>query len=382
MAYKTFDFTEEQVLMRDTVLGLLARVQPPEAIREQEAADAYPEAAYAALATDGWLGLPFATDHGGAAASHQDLAVFIEALGYHHPGVTSAFMTTCIYGGLQLEHHAEAALRDELLPRIMAGGLRMAISYSEPASGSDAAAISTRAVRDGDDYLITGQKVFTTNAHVADYLIVSTKTNPEAGHRGISLFVVPTGSLGVAIQPMDPIGRRTSLPNEVYFDGVRIPAAYRLGEENAGWPKLMRGLNLERVLLAAAACGQCLKIIELARSWASDRRTFGHPITHYQAVSHKFADMAMLTETARLHTYHVAKLLDAGENPVLETAMAKTVATESNVKVADLGLQIMGGAGYMRGDMSRLWLDARQGTIGAGTSEIMRNVIARLVLEH
>ena len=381
MTYKAFSFTEEQVLMRDTVLALLARAQPDEAIRDQERTDAYPTDAYAALASGGWLALPFDAAHGGAGASHRDLAVFIEALGYHHPGVTSAFMTTCIYGGLQLQHHAEPALRDELLSRIMAGELRMAIAYSEPASGSDAAAITTRAIRDGDDYLITGQKVFTTNAHVADYLIVSTKTDPTGGHRGISLFVVPTGSLGVTIAPMDPIGRRTSLPNEVFFDEVRVPAVYRLGEENSGWPKLMRGLNLERVLLAAAACGQCLRIIELARAWANERQTFGHPITHYQAISHKFADMAMLTETARLHTYNVARLLDAGEAPVLETAMAKTVATENNVKVADLGLQIMGGAGYMRGNMSRLWLDARQGTIGAGTSEIMRNVIARHVLE-
>lgn len=381
MPYKTHGFSEQQLLMRDNVLALLQRVQPPERIREQEAADEYPAEAYAALAEAGWLTLPFAPSLGGAGASYRDLAVFIEALAYHHPGITSAFMTTCIYGGLQLERHAEPALRDELLPRIMAGDVRMAISYSEPASGSDAAAITTRAQRDGDEYLITGQKVFTTNAHVANYLIASAKTDPNAGHRGISLFVVPTDACGVDIRPMDPIGRRTSLPNEVYLDEVRVPAGYRLGAENEGWKKLMYGLNLERVLLAAAASGQCIKLIELARAWAKERRTFGQPITEYQAISHKFADMAMLTETARLHTYDVADLLDLGENPICETAMAKTIATENNIKVADLGLQIMGGAGYMRGDLSRLWLDARQGSIGAGTSEIMRNIIARHVLE-
>ncbi len=367
-------------MLRDTVLGLLNRVLPPSQIREQEANDAYPAAAYAALAADGWLAFPFAKDHGGEAASHTDLAVLIEALGYHHPGITSAFMTTVIYGGLQVQSHACSILRDRLLPEIIAGETRMAISYSEPESGSDAAAIRTRAVRTGDNYVINGQKVFTTNAHVADYLLVSTKTDPAAGHRGITLFVVPTSANGVTIRNMDPIGRRTSLPNEVFFDNVSVTAEYRLGDENDGWRKLMHGLNLERVLLAAAAAGQCLKIIELAKAFAQTRSTFGHPITDYQAISHKFADMAMITETARLHTYNVARMLDAGEPAVLETAMAKTVATEGNIKVADLGLQIMGGAGYMRGDMSRLWLDARQGSIGAGSSEIMRNVIAKQVL--
>lgn len=380
MAYKTFGFTEAQVMIRDSVLGLMQRVLPLEKIRDLEAHDAYPHEAFQALARDGWLGLPFDKAYGGGAAGYKDMAVFIEALGYHHPGITSAYMTTVIYGGMQIQFHAAEELRQAMLPRIINGELRMAISYSEPSSGSDAAAIRTRAVRQGDDYVISGQKVFTTNAHEADYLVVSTKTDPDAGHRGISLFVVDTKSPGVAIRPMDAIGRRTSLPNEVFFDDVRVPACNLLGGENEGWHKLMRGLNLERVLLAAAASGQCMKIIEIAKQWASERVTFGRKITEYQAISHKFADMAMMTESVRLHAFNTAEMMDAGENPILETAIAKTIATENNVKVADLGLQIMGGAGYMRGDMSRLWLDARQGTIGAGSSEIMRNVIARRVL--
>lgn len=380
MPYKTFGFTREQVMMRDSVLALLQRVLPIEKIRELEAHDAYPHEAFQALARDGWLGLPFEEAYGGAAAGYKDMAVFIEALGYHHAGITSAYMTTVIYGGMQLQFHAADELKEQMLPRLIKGELRMAISYTEPSSGSDAAAIRTRAVRDGDDYVITGQKVFTTNAHVADYLVVSTKTRPDAGHRGISLFVVDTRSPGVVIRPLDSIGRRTSLPNEVFFDEVRVPARNLLGTENEGWPKLMRGLNLERLLLAAGSAGQCMKVIEIAKEWARERVTFGRKITEYQAISHKFADMAMLTESVRLHAFNTAEMLDAGENPILETAMAKTIATENTIKVADLGVQIMGGAGYMRGDMSRLWLDARQGTIGGGSSEIMRNVISRLVL--
>jgi alkylation response protein AidB-like acyl-CoA dehydrogenase len=141
----------------------------------------------------------------------------------------------------------------------------------------------------------------------------------------------------------------------------------------------MQGLNLERVLLGAASCGQCLKIVDIARSWALDRRAFGKTITEYQAISHKFAEMQMMTETARLHTYSAADMLDAGANAILEASMAKVIATENNMKCADYGMQIMGGAGYMQGPMSRLFRDARVGPIGGGSSEIMRNVIARMM---
>lgn len=379
MSYKTYGFTEHQVMVRDSVLRLLEDVLPPEKIEALEANDAYPMEAYQALAHAGWLGLPFEEAYGGANAGHRDLAAFIEATAYHHPGVTSAFMTTCIYAAMYIQYHGTDELKQEFLPPIIEGKRRMAVAYTEPHCGSDAAGIRTRAVRDGDDYVITGQKVYITNAHQADYLVVTAKTNPEGGHRGISLLIVDTRSPGLTIRPMNPMGRRTSLPNEVFFDEVRVPARYLLGGENEGWKKLMRGLNLERVLLGAASCGQCLRIVDLARDWAKDRQAFGRTITEYQAISHKFAEMQMMTESARLHTYQAADMLDEGINAVLETSMCKVIATENNLKVADLGVQIMGGAGYMEGPMSRLFRDARVGPIGGGSSEIMRNVIAKLM---
>ena len=377
MPYKTFGFTEEQVMMRDSVLGTLNRVLPEAKILELEAASEYPSEAMNALAKDGWLGLPLAEEFGGADASNKDLAVFIEALGYHHAGITSAFMTTVIYGGLHLQFHGSDWMQRQLIPKLIEGKLRMAIGYSEPSGGSDAAAILTRAKRDCDDYVISGQKVFITNAHEADYLVITAKTDPDAGHRGLSLFLLDTKLPGITIRNLNPMGRRTSLPNEVFLDNVRVPANHIIGEENRGWPLLMRGLNMERMLLSAASAGQMIKIIEIAKDWATERVAFGQKITKFQAVSHKFADMAMMTETARLHTFSVADMLDAGEDPVMETSIAKTVATEYNMKVADLGVQIMGGAGYMDGRMSQLYRDARVGPIGGGSSEIMRTVIAK-----
>ncbi len=377
MPYSTFGFSQEQVMMRDSVLGTLNRVLPETRILELEAASDYPFEAMAALAEAGWLGLPIAEQFGGAGAGYKDLAVFIEALGYHHAGITSAYMTTVIYGGMHLQYHGSDWMQRELLPRLIEGNLRMAIGYSEPSGGSDAAAILTRAKRDGGDYVINGQKVYITNAHVADYLVITAKTDPEAGHRGLSLFLLDTKLPGVTIRNLDPMGRRTSLPNEVFLDDVRVPADHLIGEENKGWPLLMRGLNLERTLLAAASAGQMIKIVEIAKDWATERVAFGRKITEFQAIAHKFADMQMMTETARLHTFRVAEMLDAGENPVMETAIAKTVATEHNMTVADMGVQIMGGAGYMEGRMSQLYRDARVGPIGGGSSEIMRTVIAK-----
>lgn len=377
MPYKTFGFTDEQILMRDNVLGLLQRVLPPDDIEALERDSAYPLEAYKALAREEWLALPFNESYGGAQAGFKDLAVLIEALGYHHNGIRSAYMTSVIYGGMHIQANAEEDVKREFLPRIIAGDLRMAIGYSEPQSGSDAAGIKTRAVRDGDDYVLNGQKLYITNAHHADYIVFTAKTDPDAGLRGISLFLVDAKSKGVTIRTLDALGCRTSLPNEIFLDDVRVPARFRLGGENEGWRRLMHGLNLERVLLAISGVGQCYKIIEVAKNFMDGREAFGQALTDFQAVSHKFSDMLILTEAARHMTYHTADMLDAGEDAVVETAIAKTLASENNWKVADLGMQVMGAAGYMRGEMQRMFADARQSTIGAGSSEIMRNVIAK-----
>ncbi len=377
MPYKTFGFTEEQILMRDNVLGLLERVLPPEKIAEQEKNSEYPHEAFKALAEGGGLTLPFAETHHGMGAGYKDFAVFVEALGYHYPGIRTAYMTTVVYGGLYIHNLGSDALKQAFLPGIMKGDIRMAVAMTEPQSGSDAAGIRLRAVRDGDDYMLNGQKVYITNAHESDFLVVSVKTDPDAGRKGLSLMVVDTTSPGFEVRPMDPLGSRATLLNEVYFDDVRVPASRLLGKENGGWRGLMQGLNLERILIAASSSGQCLKIIEVAKQFVEDRKAFGKRIVDFQAVAHKFAEMAMMTDTARLHTFNTAEMLDAGEDAIIETAMAKVIATENNFKVADLGMHIMGAAGYVQGDMQRLFRDARLGTIGGGTSDILRNVIAQ-----
>lgn len=377
MPYKTFGFTDDQVMMRDSVLRLLEKVFPSSVINDHEARSAYPEEAHMALAQAGWFALPFDAEYGGMNGTYKDLTVLLEALGYYHKGLSTGYLGPTIYGGAALRHGGSEEHKRTYIPQIIAGKIKMAICYTEPSSGSDAAGIRTRAVRDGDDYVISGQKVFITNAHVADLMVVSAKTDPGAGYRGISMFLVDARSKGIEVRNLDPLGSRTTLINEVFFDDVRVPARNLLGAENGGWPLLMRGLNLERLVLSASACGQALKIIDIAKTFAKERQAFGQPLTGFQVIAHRLAEMQMLTEAARAMTFHTADMLDAGINARMETAVAKTVTAENAWKVADLGMSIFAGSGYVQGDMQRLFRDTRLGPIGGGTSDILRGVIAK-----
>lgn len=378
--FSTHGFTESQLLMRDSVQELLMRVLPPEKIRALDAAGEFPHEAYDALARAGWMGLPYAEAVGGMGGSAKDLAVFLEAVSEIHASMASAYLTTTIYAGKHVELSGSAELKRRYLPEIVAGRIKMAFALTEPDAGSDAAAIRTRAVRGNDGWRVSGQKLYITCAHVADYLVTAVKTDPALGRRGLSLVLIDAKAKGVTIRPMDTLGRRTSKPNEIFFDDVHVPADHVLGEENKGWRGLMRGLNIERLCIAACAAGNMRHAIDYARDFARERKAFGKTITEYQAIAHKFADMQMMAETTRLHVYRVAEMIDAGLDPVIETSMAKVIATDNDFRVCDLGLQIMGGAGYTKAhDMERLFRDSRVGPIGGGTNEIQRNVIAKLM---
>ena len=375
---KSFDLTEDQFSIQQNVLELLSRALPPEDIAELDERREFPIKAYQALAESGWLGLPFPEEYGGVAGSFKDLAVFIEAVAYHNAQMASAYLTTVIYAGSHIRYGASDELRRQLLPQIIQGKVKLAFALTEPEAGSDAASIKTKAVKNGSDYLISGQKMYITCAHVADYLVVATKTAPEAGHKGITMFLVDTNAPGVSMTPLKGLGRRMMHTNQVFFDEVKVPQSRILGGLNQGWTNMMRGLNIERLCLAAAASGNCQRIVDYAANYARERKQFGRPITKFQAISHKLADMQLMAEVSRVLTYRVADMLDAGMVPNTETAIAKTVATENNNRCADMGIQILGGAGLMMDhEMQMYFRDSRVGTIGGGTSEIMRNVIAK-----
>lgn len=370
--------TSEQRMIHESVLELLQRVLPPEKIRELDRAGAFPHEAYNALADAGWMGLIYPEKYGGAGGSFADLAVLIEAMSLHYAGIATAYLTTVIYGGMHVVRHASEAVAQEIVPKIISGAAKLSIAMTEPGTGSDVAAVRTTAVRDGDDFVLNGSKLYITCAHVADYLVVVAKTDPGAGRNGVSIMLVDAKTPGVTIRPLDMLGRRTTHANEIFFEDVRTPASWMLGEENKGWRGLMGCLNIERLALSAVSSGNCYCILDYAYRYACERQAFGQPITSFQVLQHKLADMRILAETSRLFTHRVAGLLDIGDPALIETAMAKSVSTDANFRCADIGLQIMGGAGYtMEYDMQMFFRDSRVGPIGGGSNEIQRNIIAK-----
>lgn len=378
--WNTFGFTEQQIMIRDSVLDLLRDKLSSEKIRDLDREGEFPFDAYQALADAGWMSLPFAEAVGGSGGSYKDLAVLIESMAYHYACMATAYLTTVIYAGQHIALHGSEHLKRSYLPGIMDGSIRMAIALTEPGAGSDAAAIITRAERRGNTYVINGQKLYITCAHVAHYLVAAVKTAPLEGRRGISMLLIPTSAKGVTIRMLDTLGRRTTRATEVFFDNVEVPVENLIGEEHKGWHGLMKCLNIERLCLAAAGAGNMQHVIDYARDYATERVQFGQPITRFQAVAHKFADMRIMAETTRLMTYRVADMLDAGIEPRIETAMAKVVSTDNDFNCANLGMQIMGGAGYMmEHDMQRFFRDSRISTVGGGSNEIQRNIIAQLM---
>ena len=375
----TFGLSEQQLMVRRNVLELIDRTLPWPLIRELDEASEFPHAAYNALAEAGYLGIFYPEEFGGMAGSHKDFVAFIETLGYYYTGIAQAVMTSVVYAGMHVVKFASPEVKKEIVPKIVNGKAKLALAMSEPGTGSDVAGIKTTAVREGDDYVLNGQKVWITCAHVADYIVVVCKTDPAAArHGGMSILLVNAKAPGVRIRPLKMLGRRTTHANEVFFDNVRTPASHILGKENAAWKNLMKCLAFERMTLAAISAGHCFKITDYATDYAKNRIQFGQPITNFQAVSHKLVDMAIMSETARQSVYRVADLLDGGQDAIKEVSMAKIICTDNNFKCADLGLQVMGGAGYSTEyDMAMFFRDSRVGPIGGGSNEIQRNVIAK-----
>ena len=232
-AHMTFGFSEEQRQMRASVLGLLNRVLPQAKIRELDKAGEYPLEAHKALADGGYMGLMYPTEYGGMGGSYMDLAVLGEALGYHYGGIAQAYGITVIYAGMHIALHGSEDMKREVLPKIISGDMRLALCLSEPDHGSDVAGIELAAVRDGNGYVLNGQKIYNSAAHVAHNLVVVAKTKPGRGYDGISMFLVDTSLPGVSIRRLSALGRHTTEANHCFFEQRAPPrrSHHRCGEQ-------------------------------------------------------------------------------------------------------------------------------------------------------
>src|SRR4051795_6159209 len=373
-----FIFTDEHEQLRESIASFVAKELRPHA--EEWEANEFPDSVFRRMGELGFLGLDKPEEYGGQGGDYFSAIVLGEE------------MAGAACGGLAM---AVAVQTDMALPPILAFGSEeqkrewaepaikgekiLCLGITEPDAGSDVAGIKTRAVRDGDEYVINGSKTYITNGHRADAIVLVTKTDPEAGHGGLTLFLVPMDLPGVIREKkLEKLGMHASDTALLAFQDVRVPASAMLGQEGKGFYNISWELQGERLIGAAGCVAGAQHCFDRTRQYALERKAFGREIGHFQVIRHKFAEMATKIEAARALVYTTAWRFQNGEYPVREISEAKLFASGIAVEVADECIQIHGGAGYMREyGVERVWRDMRLNRIGAGTDEIMLDVIGR-----
>jgi isovaleryl-CoA dehydrogenase len=331
---------------------------------------------YKQMAELGWLGVTIPEEYGGSDGSMLDACLFMEETSRGLAPI-GGYATTLIVAGATQKFGSEEQ-KAEILGGIARGSVE-AIAMTEPESGSDVGSLTTSAERVDGGFVINGQKVFISNAHISDHvLVVCRTTKGESKHEGLTMLSVPRGAEGMEIKSIETMGGRET--NYVYLTDCAVPESAVLGEVDQAWMQLMAGLNVERLILAATMLGIAQRAFDDALAYVKERKQFGRPIGSFQALQHRLADMATELESARLMTRWVATLTDEDPGRMLprEASMVKLHVTEVTKRVTLEGMQLMGGYGYSAEyDMERLVRASLVSTIYGGTSEIQRNIIAK-----
>ena len=375
--------TEEQVLLRRSVREFAETEIRPH-VRAWDQEQHFPRELMPKLAALGLLGIQFPEQYGGAGMTAIDYCICIEELARVDPGVA---LSVAAHNGLCSSHiflFGNEDQKQKYLTQLARGEKIGAWGLTESTSGSDAAGMRTTATRAGDCWVINGSKAFTTHGRVGDIMVVMAVTNRAAGTKGISAFVVERGTPGLTPgKKEDKLGMRASDTSEVIFENCHVRADQLLGDEGQGFVETMQVLDAGRIGIAALAVGLAQGAYEAALSYARERRAFGTTIASFQAIQWKLADAATKIEAARLLTYRAAYLKARGERTTLQSSMAKLYASEIAVRVADDCVQIHGGYGFVKDyPAEKYFRDVKLTTIGEGTSEIQRLVIARQLLSR
>ncbi|REJ34931.1 MAG: acyl-CoA dehydrogenase [Bacillota bacterium] len=373
-----FELTEDQRLIRQLVRDYVeSRVKPNAAAWEE--ARRIPDEVFRELGELGIMGLPFPEEYGGAAADHVSLAIAIEELARGDASLAISVAAHISLGCTPLARAGREEQKRRWLAPAVRGEILAAFGLTEPNAGSDAAATETRAVQDGDHWVIEGTKIYITNGSRAGYVVLTAVTDPGRGKDGISAFIVPQGTPGFRVtRRYEKMGLHASDTAELVFQQCRVPADHLLGERGQGFRIFLDALNGGRIGIGALSVGIAQACLERSLAYARQRRQFGRPIGSFQAIQVKLADMATQLEAARLMVYRAAWLRDQGRPHHREASMAKLFASELAVQAALDAVQIHGGYGYMREyEVERFLRDAKLMTIGEGTSEIQRLIIAR-----
>jgi alkylation response protein AidB-like acyl-CoA dehydrogenase len=373
-----FELNEDQRLLRESIHRAMAKILTPEYLRQIDQEGLYPYEAYNAWVELGLLGRGIPEEYGGFGGSIEDMVLVSEDLAYWSYDVYTAYSVS-LYTAMTLLKCGRQEQKEEFLPKLVDGTMRMSVCISEPSAGSDVSAIRTRATRSADEWVLNGQKLWATAAGSDNNMLqIFARTDPDAPPRkGLSVFLVENNTPGVECRKLDMLGRRATGTYEVFLQDVRVPASRVLGEVNRGWDYLLSCLQTERVLTSAGYAGSGQKVVDLAASYAKERKQFGRAIGEFQAISHMLADMQTEVDAARLLVYRAAGRLSHGLDALREVSMAKLFGSETYAKVSQQGMQIMGAYGYsMEYEMQRHFRDARSTTIGAGSSQMQRNAIA------
>src|SRR3954451_17011134 len=375
---KHFIFTDEHEQLRESIRGFVTREFAPHSEEWEETT--FPDWVFEKLGKQGFLGLDKPVEYGGEGGDYFSSLVLGEEMVHANSGGLT--MGVAVHTDMAmppiLAFGTEEQKQEWVVPAIK-GEKILCLGITEPDAGSDVAGIKTRAVKDGDEYIINGSKTYITNGHRADVIVLVTKTDPEAGHAGITLFLVPMNAPGVIrenrLEELGIHARDTAL---LAFQDVRAPASAMLGQEGKGFYHISWELQGERLIGAAGCVAGAQHCFDMPLQYAKERTAFGRQIGKFQVMRHKFAEMATNIETARQMVYVTAWRFQNGEYPVREISMAKLHAARIAVEVADECIKIHGGAGYMKEySVERVWRDLRLNRIGAGTDEIMLEVIGR-----
>lgn len=374
-----FQPSDEHRQLRAGLRDFFQREAPIDVVARHDRDEEFNEDLYRKAAAIGLCGLAFEEEYGGSNADQISICIAVEEVARATAALAYAWLPTATFCAKGLSRFGTDEQKKELLPRIAAGDLRIAMGLTEPDAGSDLTHLATRAVRDGRDFVVRGQKVFTTGADTAGYIFAFVRTDPSAAaSKGLSVLLIPRDADGVTVRPLRKLAGQATHTCEVFLDDVRVPEQNLVGELGNGSRIIFDLMNGERIYVGAEGTGLGQGALDMALAYAKDRVQFGKPIIEHQAVAHMLADMAMDVETARLITWNAAAKLDRGIDCTLEASMAKVYGSEAGTRCANRGMQILGGYSYMvEYGMERFWRETKLYEIAGGTNQIMRNVIAK-----
>ena len=375
-------FTEEHQLFRKSLQDFLQKEVVPH-IEKWEQTGLIDRFIWKKFGDMGFFGIKYPETYGGLDLDLFYTVILLEELQKINSGGFAAAIWAHVYLAMtHLNAEGDEAIKQKYLVPSIAGDKIGCLCISEPFGGSDVAGMRTTAVKKGDKYIINGSKTFITNGVLSDYLIVTAKTSPELGNKGISIFVVDRDTKGLSATKLDKLGWRASDTGELAFDNVEIPASQLMGEENKGFAYIMQHFALERLIMGINGHARAEFALEYALKYMSERQAFGRTIDKFQALRHNIADLYTDMEMCKTFNYAVAYRLNKGEYVVKEATMSKLRSTKMADEVIYQCLQFLGGYGYMEDyPMARLLRDSRLGPIGGGTSEILREILAKIIID-